>query len=194
MGFVVTDQLRQLGAKAIASIGGDMVEFVDGDERIVEGLDAQFVKGKTEGRMGADQHLVIAGQKLAKCLDLGLGHLGIIGTRRVAQVPLRGDVPIGEEAIFAQRLAGEAGADGPLRHADNRLLDALIDQLVERDEHQCPRFARGGRRFDQQILLAALVKGLRLHGAHAQFIRLGAYASASGAEGDGGDDVGILGH
>ena len=51
-------------------------------------------------------------------------------------------------------------------------------QLVERDEHQRPALARGGRGFDQQILLAPLLIGALLHGAHAQLVRFGGAAIA----------------
>ena len=66
----------------------------------------------------------------------------------------------------------EARADGSFRHHDDRLLEALIRQLVQRHEHQRPALARGRGRFDQQILLAALLPGALLHGAHAQRVGL----------------------
>ncbi len=194
MRLVAPDQLGELRAQAVAGVGGDMVEFVDGDERGVESFNPQLVKGKAESRMCTNQHPGIAGQKFADSLDLGLGHLRVIGAGRVAQVPLRCDFPVGPKAMLAQRLAVETGADRAFRHADDGLLNALVGQLVQRDEHQRARLARGRGRLDQQILLATLVIGPRLHRAHPQLVRLGSRASPGGAEGDGGDDVGILGH
>ena len=48
-----------------------------------------------------------------------------------------------------------------------------------------PALARGRRRFDQQILLAALVIGALLHDAHAEFIGFGGSAGLGGAHGNG---------
>ena len=56
--------------------------------------------------------------------DLTLPPLSVAG--RVAEVPLRLDVPVGPEAVLGQRLVVEAGADGLLRHDDDGLLQALV--------------------------------------------------------------------
>src|SRR3546814_14614603 len=72
-------------------------------------------------------------------------------------VPLRSHGPVGEEAELAQRLAAEARTDRTLGHANDGLPDVLVGQLVEGDEHQRARFARGRRGLDQQVLLAALL-------------------------------------
>ncbi len=86
--------------------------------------------------------------------------------------------------MSAQRLVGKATADRTLRHDDDRLLDVLIVQLVERDEHQCARFSRRRRRFDQQILLAAVGKSALLHRPHAELVRLGGLTSVASDEAD----------
>lgn len=72
----------------------------------------------------------------------------------------------------------EAGADEFFRHNDDCLFDALIGQLVERDEHQRAALARGRRRLDQQILLTAFFEGALLHRPHAEFVGLGRAAVA----------------
>jgi hypothetical protein len=54
-----------------------MVKLVDGDQPVVERLDAQFLDREAEGGMGADQHLVVAGQELATAFDLGPCHAGL---------------------------------------------------------------------------------------------------------------------
>jgi hypothetical protein len=58
--------------------------------------------------MGADQHLVAAGQERANRFDLA----AVVVAGRVAEVPLRLDAPVGPEAELGQRLVVEARADG----------------------------------------------------------------------------------
>jgi len=68
----------------------------------------------------------------------------------------------------------QTSADRFFGDDDDRLLETLVFELVEGDEHECPTFTRGGGRLDQQVLLlAALLVGAFLHGAHPQLIGLG---------------------
>ncbi len=94
-------------------------------------------------------------------------------------------MPVGPEAVTRERFVVEARANGLLGHDDDRLLQALVRQLVERHEHQRAALARGRRRLDQQVLLAALLIGALLHRAHAEGIRLGRCAGARVVDGDG---------
>jgi hypothetical protein len=55
--------------------------------------------------VGADQHLVVAFEERAQRLDLA----AVVVARRVAQVPLGLDLPVGPEAVLRQRLVVEAG-------------------------------------------------------------------------------------
>ena len=110
--------------------------------------------------MSADQHLVGALKKRADGLDLS----AVVAAGRVAEIPFRLHAPVGPKAELGQRLVVEARADGFLRHDDDRLLEPLILQLVERDEHERAALARRGRRLDKQVLLAALFVGALLHG------------------------------
>ena len=185
MHLVACDQLAQMRAQLVVRIGRDVVELVNGDQTIVEGFYAELVDRKAEGRMGADQHPVVAFQKAAQRVDLAA-----IGARRVAQVPARLHLPVRPEAILAERFVIEAGADGLFGHHDDCLAQILIGQLVERDEHQCAALAGGRRRLDQQILLAALFKGAFLHRAHAQLVRLCGGAALRIADGNGRDGLG----
>jgi hypothetical protein len=118
-----------------------MVELVDRDQPVVESLHPELVDGEAERGMGAHQYLVVALQERADGLDLS----AVVRTRRIAQIPLRLDPPVGPEAILCERLVIKACADRLLRHHNDGLFEALIVQLVERDEHQRPAFA-GGRR------------------------------------------------
>ena len=73
------------------------------------------------------------------------------------------------------------------RHHDDGLLDALVGELVERNEHQRAALARRWRRLDQQVLLAALLEGALLHRPHAELIGLGRAAVAGIRNRDRGD-------
>ena len=118
-------------AELVVGVGRDMVELVHRDQPVVERLDAELVDGEAEGRMGADQHLVAAGEKRADSIDLA----AIVAARRVAEIPFRLDDPIRPKAILGQRLVVETRADRLFRHDDDGLLQPLICELVERDEH-----------------------------------------------------------
>ena len=66
-------KLRQLPAEhGCPGHCGHVMELVDGDQAVIEGLDAQLVDGEAEGGMGADQDLFRARQKLPNGLDLRL--------------------------------------------------------------------------------------------------------------------------
>ena len=136
MRLVAPDQLRELRAETVAGIGRDVVEFVDRDQAVVERFRPELVESEAERGMSADEHLFVAGEEFADSLHFGLRDLGVIGSRCVAQVPLRGDVPIGEEPVLAKRFAAETRADRTFRDADDGLPDILVRQLVERDEHE----------------------------------------------------------
>src|SRR5690606_17614436 len=82
------------------------------------------------------------------------------------------DLPVRPESVFRQRFVMEARADRALRYDDDRLLDTLIVQLIERYEHQRPTLARCGRRFNKKILLAAPFVCALLHRSHPKRICL----------------------
>ena len=137
---------------------------------------------KAEGRVGADQHLVVAFEEPPHRLDLA----AVVAARRVAQVPLRFDVPVGPEAELAS--AAHRRSSRRWTFSGTTMIACLspwLCQLVERDEHQRPALARGRRRLDEQVLLAALLIGALLHRPHAQRIGLGGCAVVGVRDGDG---------
>ena len=84
---------------------------------------------------------------------------------------MRLDHPVRPETTSRQLLIGEAAADGAFRHYDDGLLDPLVAERVQGDEHQRARRARGRRRLDQQVLLAAMRISPFLHHAHGRSVR-----------------------
>ncbi|WEF25155.1 hypothetical protein [Paracoccus sp. S3-43] len=59
------------------------------------------------------------------------------------RLPFRLHLQVDPEAELGQRLIREGRSDGLCRHDDHRLLQSLIGELVERDEHEGA--AAGGR-------------------------------------------------
>ena len=51
---------REVLAQLVVGVGRDVVELVDRDQPVVEGLDAELLDREAEGGVGADQHLVVA--------------------------------------------------------------------------------------------------------------------------------------
>ena len=134
--------------------------------------------------MGANQHAVTAFQKRTDRV-----HLAAIRAGRVAKVPPRLNLPIRPKTELRQWFIGKAGPDGFFWHDDDRLLQALIVQLVQRDEHQRPAFAASRGRLDQKVLLSPLFIGALLHDAHAEFVGRGRTAVAGIRDGDRGDTI-----
>src|SRR5581483_399532 len=97
MHAVAGDELTQMQAELVIGVRRHMMELVDRDQPVVERLDPEPVYGEAEGRMGADQHLVVALQERGNRIDLA----AIVRAGRVAEVPSRGDRPVGPEAELA---------------------------------------------------------------------------------------------
>ena len=111
------------------------MELIHCYQAIIKGGHAKAINGKAEGCVGADQDGVFAVEEGFDRVDLAAVLAGC-----VAQVPFWLDRPIPIEAMLGQRFIIEAGADGLFRDNNDGFLDALIVQLVERNEHQCTAF------------------------------------------------------
>ena len=61
MNLVTGNEGTQLAAQFVVWVAGHVVKLVNRDQAVVECVDAQFLHGKAEGCVGADQHLVITG-------------------------------------------------------------------------------------------------------------------------------------
>ena len=100
---VARDELAEMQAELIVGVGGDAVELIHRDQPVVERLDPEPVHGEADGRMGADQHLVLAFEEARDRIDL----VAIVRAGRVTEVPFRGNGPIGPKAEFGQLLVVE---------------------------------------------------------------------------------------
>ena len=108
MHLVAGDELAEMLAELVVGIGRDMVELVHGDQPVVERLDAELVDGEAEGRMGADQHLVVAFEERADRIDLA----AVVAPGALQRFHFGSNGPVGPEAELGQRLVVEARADG----------------------------------------------------------------------------------
>ena len=136
MHLVACNECPQLIPQYVIRVAGNMMKLINSDQSIIKSLNPKFFYRKTEGSMGTNQHFVSTFQKLAHRTHLGFRNFWLIHARRITQVPLRGYFPIPIEAVLTQRLIGKAAANRALRHHDDGLLQALIVELVQRDEHQ----------------------------------------------------------
>ena len=143
-----------------------MVKLIHSNQAVIKGLNPKLLDRITEGRMRADQYLIVSCQKAAYRIRL----TALAGT--VTQIPFGLDVPISPEAEFRQRLVSKAGANGLFGYGDNRLTQPLVKQFIQRDKHQRPALTRGRWRLDQQILLTTVLIGALLHRAHTQLVGL----------------------
>ena len=141
MHLVAGDQLAQICAQPVLGVGGNVVELVHGDQAVIERRHPEFFHCKTEGGMGTNQHLVAAFQERSHCIDLTT----IVGAGGITQVPTRLHMPVGPETVTAKRLIVKARTNRFFRHHNDGLLDVLVCQLVQSNEHQGPTFT-GSRR------------------------------------------------
>lgn len=174
-------------AEFIVGVGGNMVEFVYGNQAAIERFYPKLVYCEAKGGVGANQHFGIAIEKLLDRIDFA----AVVAAGSIAEVPLGFDLPICPEAKLTQGFIMEAGADRFLWDNDDGLLEVLVFQFVEGDEHECPTFAGGGGRFDQKVLFAAFLVGAFLHGAHSQGVGAGGGAILGVGDGNGGNGAGI---
>ena len=66
MHLVAGDERPEMLPELAVRVGRNVVELVHRDQPVVELLDAELVYGEAEGRMGADEHLVVAVEECAK--------------------------------------------------------------------------------------------------------------------------------
>lgn len=111
--------------------------------------------------MGADQHPIIPGSS-PTALTLDLATLGSSAPGVLHRFHWGATTPVGPKpCLLSGSLAKLAPSSAPARRLD-RLLHALVCQLVERDEHESAGHQRLAAAV-QQVLLAPLVIGAGLH-------------------------------
>ena len=143
MRLVANDERAQMRTQLVVRVGGNMVEFVHGDKPVIESRHAELVHGKAEGGVGTDQHFIVAVKEHAPDR---IDFAAIVTTRRVAEVPFRDDLPVCPKAKLTQWLRpGSSRRSTFSGNDDDRLLESLVLQLVQGDEHECTALARSGR-------------------------------------------------
>ena len=68
--LVAGDELAEMLSEPVIRICGNVMEFIDGDQPVVEGFDSILVHGETEGSVGAHKDLVVTFEKRPDRLDL----------------------------------------------------------------------------------------------------------------------------
>ena len=97
-------------AQTVVFFRRNMMELVNRHQRVIKCPDiCEFVEGKAESRMGADQNLVVAAHKADKGIHFAL--VFIVAAAR-AEIVFRLDAPIGKKAVFRQFGIGKRAADG----------------------------------------------------------------------------------
>ncbi|GCD60510.1 hypothetical protein NBRC3278_3406 [Acetobacter pasteurianus NBRC 3278] len=143
--FPTGNQLVEIISQPVFRVGTDMVKFIHRHQTPIKCRNTQFFRREPECRVGANQSLVFALQKLTNSFDLGACDLSFIGPWCVAQIPFRLDDPVGPEAEFAQGFVHEAPPDRAFRHDDQGFFHPLMRQLVEGNKHQGTGFTRSRR-------------------------------------------------
>ncbi len=175
----------RLCAKPIVVGDRDVVELIDSDEAVVEGCGPVGFESVAESGMGTDKSFVFRAKELAYGYYCAGAVWTILRARHGAEVPAGLDLPVSPEAVGSEGFIAEAGANGALGNDDDGLLDVLIVEFVKRDVHKGATLATGGRGFDQQILLAALLVDALLHRAHAELVDARGAPGVGGGDGDG---------
>ena len=73
MCFVSCDEFADLISDFVIRVCTCMVEFVDGDEAIIEGFDAETIDSKAEGCVGADKDIILAIEEVMDSFDFSVG-------------------------------------------------------------------------------------------------------------------------
>ena len=92
--LVAPDEFREETAETVFGIGRYVMEFIYGDQAIVERRDAKLFNREAECSVRANQNLVIAGKELTDSAHLGRVNALFVWPRCVAEIPLRLHAPI----------------------------------------------------------------------------------------------------
>ena len=142
-----------------------MMKLIYRQETIIKLLVAYFLHAVSECSMGANQNIVfILMEEFLKAYCL----LFLVGS--IAKVILLRHPPIGKEAILHQVSILERAADTLFWHSHHHLLDTLVHQLIQSDEHQGATLARCRWCLDKQEAMVAGFVSLGLHLSHTEFI------------------------
>ena len=95
MAFIGLHQCPHHFAQPVIGIGGNVVEFINGNGAIYKSSGPQAVKGKAQGGMGANQNLVTRCHEFLKRTDLAPRPASR------AKVPVIHNQPITEKPVFS---------------------------------------------------------------------------------------------
>ena len=161
-----------LRPSTLSSVGRDVVELVDGDRagrrtppRPAPRPRSGTWRGYRPARRRAEA------RKAPTAFTLERATLRIVRAGRVAQVPLRLDMPVRLEAVARQRLGRRrrrrSSFSGTTMIACRTPWWRSLSSATNISARLLPR---GGRRLDEQVLLAPPRIGAPLHGPHPQLV------------------------
>ena len=159
--------------EVITLVGRGMMKLVDADEGAVQLGIVQVTEGVAEGGMGADEDSCLGIQEVHE-----LFAESTFLQSSSAEVVAGAYLPVGKEAVGLKLGILEGTGDGFLRHGDNDLLDALVGQFVEGNEHHGAALTGCRRSLDQQVLAVACFVDDSLHFSHTEGIYIGGCTGA----------------
>ncbi|CDE52477.1 unknown [Sutterella sp. CAG:351] len=171
MGGGARHQITHNAAQNVAFLCRGMVKFVDCDQRLVKlPSTSGSVISKPKGCMSADEG---SRRRIFEEFDHAV-YLTLVSWS--AEVVARIDLPIGKETMRGKVCILKGTANRHLGHGNNDFFQSLLEQLIERDEHESTGLTRSRRGFDKKILRIPLFISTGLHLTHAHVIWSRAFA------------------
>ena len=158
------DFVHHLSQPTGVLVGRHVVELVDCHKSVIKSRGRKLRHRKTQRRVGANQHCVVTFKETQERVNLAAVPSGS------AQVVAIFYLPVRKEPVLYEGGAGKRGANGTFWNSDDDLVDSLMEEFVEGDEHECPGLPRCRRCFYQQVLRILLSKYAALHVSHPKFV------------------------
>ena len=146
-------------------ISRGMVKFIDSQERVVEVLVRYLLHAIAQRGVGTHQNLC---SRLTE--EFYEAAFLVFLVLHIRQVEVGSHLPVGKESVGPQFRVLKRAPDALFRHRHHHLLQSLMHQLVQSDEHQRTAFARCWRSLNQQETLLPGLVSLGLHLTHTQSV------------------------